>query len=93
MIKSSLYKIIAFFFFFIAMRNYVQAQRIDSLLTILDENYPQEKIHLHIDKLYYNPGETIWFKAYITTDNLPKALSKTCYAELIDEKGTILQRE
>ena len=93
MIKSSLYKIIALFFFFIGIQNYIQAQRIDSLLTILDENYPQEKIHLHIDKLYYNPGETIWFKAYITADNLPAALSKTCYAELIDEKGTILQRK
>ena len=93
MLKSSLYKIIALSLFFIVVQTGVKAQRIDSLLNILDENYPQEKIHLHMDKLYYNPGEKIWFKAYITADNLPSALSKTCYAELIDEKGTILQRK
>lgn len=80
-------------FSFIVVIIGLKAQRIDSLLNILEENYPQEKIHLHLDKLYYNPGETIWFKAYITTDNLTTALSKTCYAELIDEKGTILQRK
>ncbi len=93
MLKSSLYKVIALSFSFIVVITGLKAQRIDSLLNILEENYPQEKIHLHMDKLYYNPGETIWFKAYITTDNLPTALSKTCYAELIDEKGTILQRK
>jgi hypothetical protein len=93
MIKNSYYKIIAFTLFFIAAATGVMAQRIDSLLSILDQNYPQEKIHLHMDKLYYNPGETIWFKAYITTDNLPAAISKTCYAELVDEKGTLLQRK
>ncbi len=77
---------------FIASGIGTKAQRIDSLLNILDVNYPQEKIHLHMDKLYYNPGETIWFKVYILTDNLPSAISKACYAELIDEKGTILQK-
>ena len=93
MIKNSFYKITAFYIFFTACFTTLHAQRIDSLLNILDENYPQEKIHLHMDKLYYNPGETIWFKAYITADNLPAALSKTCYAELVDEKGTMLQRK
>ena len=94
MIKNSFFKAIAFIFLFtiIACTNAL-AQRIDSLLNILDSAYPQEKIHLHMDKLYYNPGETIWFKAYITADNLPSAISKTCYAELIDEKGTLLQRK
>lgn len=93
MIRNCSYKIAALTLFFIVALTSLQAQRLDSLLSILDENYPQEKIHLHLDKLYYNPGETIWFKAYLVTDNLPKTLSKTCYAELIDEKGTLLQRK
>ena len=93
MIKNSFYKIIALQLFFIAAITSAKAQHIDSLLNILDEKYPQEKIHLHMDKLFYNPGETIWFKAYITADNLPAAISKTCYAELVDEKGNLLQRK
>jgi hypothetical protein len=65
----------------------------DSLLTQLGEKYPQEKIYLHTDKNYYNAGETIWFKAYLLTDNFITALSKTVYAELLDDKGAILQKK
>ncbi|WP_462254842.1 hypothetical protein [Ferruginibacter sp.] len=67
--------------------------RIDSLVNQLGEKYPQEKIYLHLDKSYYNAGETIWFKAYLAADNLIKPLSKTVYAELIDDKGFILQKK
>jgi hypothetical protein len=72
--------------------NLIQAQRIDSLISIMDTRFPQEKIYLHTDKAYYNAGETIWFKAYLAADNLPGAISKTLYAELINDKGFILQR-
>ena len=40
----------------------VFAQKTDSLVTA---QYPSQKIHLHIDKDIYLPGETIWFKAYL----------------------------
>lgn len=79
--------------FFIASAGLVKAQRLDSLLLALDSNYMQEKIHVQFDKVTYNPGETIWFKAYIVTDNLPGAISKTVYADLLDENGNILQRK
>lgn len=68
-------------------------QEFDSTLRILDSRYPQEKLYLHYDKSYYNPGETIWFKAYLFADNLPSQISKTLYAELLDEKGKVLQRK
>ncbi len=93
MMRKCVYKIITFAVFFITSVTCLKAQQIDSLLTILSENYPQEKIHLQTDKLYYNPGETIWFKAYLKADNLPLPISKTCYAELLDEKGKLLQRK
>ncbi len=73
--------------------NVLHAQRIDSILGIMETKYPQEKIHVQFDKLYYNAGETIWFKAYIVADNLPGAISKTMYADLLDEKGSLLQRK
>ncbi|MEO6548006.1 MAG: hypothetical protein ABIN94_08400, partial [Ferruginibacter sp.] len=71
----------------------LQAQYIDSLLNILDTKYPQEKIHVHFDKAYYNAGETIWFKAYLSADNLSGPISKSLYAELMDDKGNVVQRK
>ena len=65
----------------------------DSVLNILDTKYPQEKLYLHFDRPYYNPGETIWFKTYIFSANLPSLISKTVYADLIDEKGTVIERK
>ena len=65
----------------------------DSVLNILDTRYPQEKLYLHFDRPYYNPGETIWFKSYIFAANLPSLISKTVYADLVDEKGTIIERK
>lgn len=73
--------------------NLVTAQKLDSLLYKLDAKYPQEKIYLHYDRPYYNAGETIWFKAYLTSNNLPSTISKTLYAELIGDKGKVLQKK
>ncbi|PWT95494.1 MAG: hypothetical protein C5B52_17725 [Bacteroidetes bacterium] len=70
-----------------------KAQPFDSLLNKLNTEYPQEKIYLHFDKSSYNPGETIWFKAYIFSGTLPSQISKSFYAELLDAKGNVLQRK
>ena len=69
-----------------------QAQSFDSALVELDSKYPQEKLYLHFDRALYNPGETIWFKAYLFSGAFPSGLSKTVYAELLDEEGKLLQR-
>jgi hypothetical protein len=71
----------------------IRAQVYDSVLKILDTRYPQEKVYLHFDKPYYNPGETIWFKAYLFSANLPSGISKTVYADLYDEKGNVIERK
>jgi len=68
------------------------AQNIDSLLAVYRQADPQEKLYIHFDKNYYNPGETIWFKAYIF-DGLERALgAKNFYAELADEAGNVISR-
>ncbi|MEO7265720.1 MAG: hypothetical protein ABIW38_12435 [Ferruginibacter sp.] len=68
-------------------------QLYDSLLNELNTRYPQEKIYMQLDKSFYNPGETIWFKAYLISGNRPFYISNTLYAELVNEKGTVLQRK
>src|SRR5688572_28685271 len=80
-------------FFSLSFFSLAQSQVFDSVLKVLDTRYPQEKLYLHFDKSYYNPGETIWFKAYIFASNIPSSISTTIYAELIDDKGKIVERK
>ncbi|WP_148661161.1 hypothetical protein [Flavisolibacter tropicus] len=71
----------------------VFSQQLDSLLAIQQKADPQEKIYIHFDKGYYNPGETIWFKAYLFSGIYPTEVSKTFYTELLDETGKILYQK
>ncbi|MDE3248271.1 MAG: hypothetical protein KGO82_06425 [Bacteroidota bacterium] len=70
----------------------LQAQNIDSLLGLFRQADPQEKVYVHFDKSYYNPGETIWFKAYIFDGIERSLIARNFYADLIDENGTVLSR-
>src|SRR5215207_6786872 len=69
------------------------SQAIDSLLALQRKADPQEKIYVQFDKNYYNPGETIWFKAYLFTGIDPSETSKNFYAELLDEQGNLLSQK
>jgi len=53
--------------------------------------FPQEKVHLHLDKPYYAIGDNIWFKAYVVDaeKNELSTLSKILYVELINDKDSI----
>ena len=64
------------------------------LLKKLEEftkKYPQEKIHLHLDKPYYAIGDDIWFNAYVvnTKTGEPTHISNVIYVELINEKDSV----
>ncbi|MGM9476791.1 TonB-dependent receptor plug domain-containing protein [Pedobacter sp. GSP4] len=62
-------------------------QKLDDYTT----KYPQEKVHLHLDKPYYAIGDDIWFKAYVmnTKTSAPSNISKILYVELINEKDSL----
>ncbi|RZK54069.1 MAG: hypothetical protein EOO91_16575, partial [Pedobacter sp.] len=66
-------------------------QKLLKQLAKITASYPQEKIHLQLDKPYYAVGEDIWLKAYIVTaeKNEPSLLSKVLYIDLIDEKNEV----
>lgn len=55
--------------------------------------FPQEKVHIHMDKPYYAIGDNIWFKAYVVNaeKNELSALSKILYVDLINEKDSVKQ--
>ncbi|MEP7237506.1 MAG: hypothetical protein ABI685_06570 [Ferruginibacter sp.] len=52
-----------------------------------------EKIHLHLDKDIYLPGETIWFKGYLFYNNQPSFLSTNFYLSVYDSDGKLLQEK
>ncbi len=92
--KNILQLIFALFLLFTAT-----AQQTDSLLAKLITNVrtiyelnPTEKCFLHADKHFYQPGETIWFKTYITLNNQPSTLSKVVYTDFGDLQGRLINK-
>lgn len=50
-----------------------------------------EKIYAQTDRTFYFPGETLWFKGYITNPEFKKStISEVLHAELISPKGDIV---
>lgn len=54
--------------------------------------YPKEKVHLHIDRGMYLPGDTVWFSAYVvhSTFHTPSRLSQYLYVDLVDPLGEMV---
>ena len=65
-------------------------QSLDSSLSIYNNKYPQEKIHIHFDKDTYLPGETVWMKAYLMNGAKPSDVSKNLYLDWTDADGRLL---
>jgi hypothetical protein len=84
--------ILLFFIFTGCISSRALSQQLDSVLAIAETGFPLEKVYVQTDKSVYAGGETVWFKAYITADHLTAPLCKTLYAELINDKGNVLQR-
>lgn len=53
----------------------------------------QENIYIHFDKQSYNPGETIWLKAYFTTSGVPNTKSTGVKIEIINTAGELVSQK
>ena len=67
-------------------------QMIDSMMKVYAERYPQEKVYMQFDKKAYNPGERIWYKAFVFSGFDPSPYSKNFYAEIYDANGNLILR-
>lgn len=56
--------------------------------------YPQEKIHLHIDRGVFVPGDTVWVKAYLVhaTFHTRIEISRYVLVELINPLDSLISR-
>ncbi len=85
----------------ITPRTYYQDQMDNELIqTIKDKlsdyttTLPEDRVYLHFDKPFYEPGESIWFSAYVREGaNLkPSTKSDIVHVELINPKGSVEKR-
>jgi len=86
--KLLLLFVIAFYF----SPRFSSGQKIDSMMKVYAARFPQEKLYLQFDKKAYNPGERIWFKAYLFSGFDPSPYSKNLYTELYDAYGNMILR-
>lgn len=95
-IEKMIYALFLLFFFQPATQAQEQATLESVQDSILQQLvlYPQEKIHLHLDRNIYVPGERIWFKAYIVDalTHVSDSKSRFVYVELINPQDSLIQR-
>jgi hypothetical protein len=73
-----------------AFSNKAEAQSLDSALINWVEKQPVEKIYVQFDNRRYSPGQTIWYKAYLTNAQLPSELSKNFYIDWYNDHGKMV---
>lgn len=66
------------------------AQKYEKALSQFKVSHPVEKIYIQFDKDFYVPGETIWFKAYLFTNDKPNGLSQNLWLQLLDQNGNVI---
>ncbi|HFA51557.1 MAG TPA: TonB family protein [Bacteroidetes bacterium] len=69
-------------------------QKITAKLAAFNQHYAPEKVYLQFDRSYFEPGEAIWFNAYLRDANSlkPSPKSEVLYAELIAPNGSVLKK-
>lgn len=60
-------------------------------LTAFNEQMPQDRLYLQFDKPMYEPGDNIWFSAYVRDGATLKQSSKSdiVHVEFLNPKGTV----
>lgn len=94
LLLSGLIVVMGVFFALITYsQNDEQLNKITEKFQAFNEQTAGERVYLHFDKSMYQPGETIWFSAYLRNDKDLKVseLSDILHVELIDPKGNILK--
>lgn len=57
------------------------------------ENFPQEKIHVRLNKKSFVAGENIYFKSYIFEGFKPSTISTTLFVEILDKDKKVVEKK
>lgn len=85
-----------YFAFFLAglVPAFGRAQTITEKLQAFNEQRPQEKVFIHLNKKVFSPKEDIWMKAYHfdARNHEQPGLSGVLYVDLVNAKGTLIDQ-
>lgn len=62
-------------------------------MTILSEQYPQEKVYLAYDRADYVIGETIWFKGFVFSGYTLSDISTNLYVEMYNSNKEVISKK
>lgn len=80
-----------FYVLLISMVHPLLAQtKLEKALTLLENNYEQEKVYLFTDKSQYAAGDKIWFKSFVFDGYNRSALSTTLFVELYNSDKKLI---
>ncbi len=65
----------------------------EEALKTFEQKYPQEKIHLLLDKSNYAAGENLWFKSFVFDGYTTSAISTTLFVELYDSNKNQISKK
>jgi len=67
---------------------------IENRMDVFAANNVNERVHLHLDRQWYSPGDTIWFKAYTVAGEYHRlsTISGVLYTELINDQNNVVNR-
>ncbi|NMR34315.1 hypothetical protein HIO71_08845 [Chryseobacterium aquaticum] len=65
----------------------------ETALQKFGENYPQEKIHLLLNKDHYVTGENLWFKSFVFDGYNRSDISTSLFIELYDSNKKLLDKK
>lgn len=65
----------------------------EEALKTFEQKYPQEKIHLLLDKSSYTAGENLWFKSFVFDGYTTSAISTTLFVELYDSNKNQISKK
>lgn len=69
-------------------------EKIAAKLALFNRHYAPEKVYLQFDRTFFEPGEAIWFNAYLRDANSLKASTKSeiLQVELLAPNGSVLKK-
>lgn len=65
----------------------------EEALKTFEQKYPQEKIHILLDKSNYVAGENLWFKTFVFDGYTTSAISTTLFVELYDSSKNQISKK
>lgn len=71
----------------------VKCQQPEYFINKWADRSPLEKVYLQTDRDNYSGGETIWFKAYLSSDYFPDTISTTLLTDLVNINGQLISRK